>query len=209
MDYTDGRFNAPPSEGLESNFGRMPVATIGNQSIGQSAAINYYFAAEYGLMGKNNIEAAQIISVAEHLKEMKSSFLSLVTWGVEPKPEALDQWFDQGSTDIIGTADRKGQSKRYLKWYMGRLEPTLNTNGYAVGNQLSLADVLLYNTFMDTLELEQRANGVPNFRCEPFCNKERTELALAQHPRTLSSCHSVAAHPHIKKWLGMRGVQMF
>eukprot|EP01032_Pedospumella_encystans_P029749 gene29749-33585_t len=63
MDYVDGRFSAPTT-GLEVNLGRMPVATIGDHSIGQSSAINAYFASEFGLMGSNNIEAAHIVSIS-------------------------------------------------------------------------------------------------------------------------------------------------
>lgn len=187
----------------------MPVATIGNTAIGQSAAINQLIATECGLMGSSNIESAQIVSIAEHLKEMHGSFRTLVPANTTPKPENLDLWFDGGSTDLTGTADRKGQPTRYLKWWMGRMEHVVGGNGFAVGNKLSLADVLLYNSFMDTLRPEETAPGVFPYRTQPFASQARTAAVLAKHPKIQASCNTVATHPNIKKWLSMRGVQMF
>jgi len=131
----------------------MPLAIVGDASIGQSAAINYYLATECGLMGKSSLEAAQIISISEHLKEMNTAYRTIVPWGAEPSKDALDKWFDQGATDVTGTADRAGQSTRYLTWWMGRIEAVLGSSGFAVGDSLSLADVLLYNVFSEHLKV--------------------------------------------------------
>ena len=99
LDYTDGRYNTPTT-GLDANVGRMPVATIGDHSIGQSSAINMYFANEFGLMGSNHVEASQILAINEHLKEMDASYKTLVPWATKPQPGALDTWFDGGAQDI-------------------------------------------------------------------------------------------------------------
>jgi hypothetical protein len=48
----------------------MPAIQVGESSIGQSAAVNFYVASENGLLGSSNLEAAQIIAIAEHIKEM-------------------------------------------------------------------------------------------------------------------------------------------
>lgn len=182
---------------------------VGDQAIGQSSAINHYLATECGLMGKCNVEAAQITSVSEHVKEMTASFKSVVPWGKQPSPESLDKWFNGGSNDLSGVAVRTGQSSRYLNWWMGRMELSLGTKGFAVGAQMSLADILLFNAFMDTLSPEKTASGVPRYRCEPFGDKARTDAALAKHPKILASCNVVAAHPNIQKWIKNRDVQMF
>ena len=60
-DYVDGRFEGPTGD-LSANLGRMPLLTVGDQSVGQSAAINFYIASENGFLGNNNMEAAQIIA---------------------------------------------------------------------------------------------------------------------------------------------------
>ena len=187
----------------------MPVATVGNESIGQSSAINYYFAKEFGLMGGNNMEAAQIMAISEHLKEMQGSFKTITTNNVAPTPEALNLWFDGGAKDITGHADRPGQPQRYLTWWMGRIESVLGSKGFAVGGKLSLADVLLYSTFADSLSDEQTSKHCPEFKRFPFSDAQRSTAALVKHPKMNASCNTVAANANIQKWLKMRGVQNF
>jgi glutathione S-transferase len=207
-DYTDGRFEAP-AEGLDANLGRMPVIDVGSNSIGQSAAINFFIASENGLMGSNNLEAAQIISIQEHIKEMLTAYRTVTPYGSEPTPEQMDTWFNQGSTDLTGNAERAGYSTRYLKWWMGRMENVMGTKGYAVGDKLSLADVLLYNAFGEHLKDSEAAEGVTASRRGAFGSKERTDAALANHPRIKASVDAVANNANIQKWLSIRGVQGF
>jgi glutathione S-transferase len=206
--YEDGRFDAPPA-GLESNLGRMPVASIGGKSIGQSSAINFYIASECGLVGNNNFETAQIISVAEHIKELYQSYMKLVPWGSEPSAENSDLWFNQGSTDVTGPADSDGQPSRYLTWWGGRLEATLGDEGYAVGNKLSLADVLIYYTFAETLAADQAPPDFPQHRREPFGSKARVDAFLEKHPKIKASCDAVFNNEGIQKWRAIRGAQHF
>lgn len=206
-DYEDGRYSAPIGD-LTANLGRMPVISIGEETIGQSAAINFYIAIENGLMGSSNLEAAQIISISEHLKELMTAFRALVPYGQEPSAESLDKWFDGGATDTSGPAVGADRSNRFLSWFMGRMEATLGSEGFAVGNKLSLADVLIYETFAEFLK-DEEAGDLPQFRRESFCSKARTDLALSKHPKLKACCEAVASNANIKKWLDMRGVQSF
>ena len=148
--YTDGRFSEAPAP-LAANLGRMPICQAGDEFVGQSAAINFFIAAENGLMGTSNLEAAQIIAVCEHIKEMRNEWGKVVPYGAEPTAELLEKWFDTGAEDVSGTAER-GNS-RYMKWWSGRIEAALHNNGFAVGNKLSLADVVIYNTYVVCLML--------------------------------------------------------
>lgn len=206
--YEDGRFNAPP-EGLEQNLGRMPVVTVGDESFGQSGAINFVVASECGLMGSSTFDAGHILSISEHIKEMSQAFFKLVPWGTEPTAEKMDSWFDGGAKDLTGPADREGASTRYLSWYAGRIEAALGSGGYAVGDKLSLADVLIYYAFAETLADDQAGPDFPAFRKEPFGNKARTDEMLARHPRLKASCDAVASNENVQKWLRERGVQGF
>merc|ERR1711998_754259 len=86
---TDGMNGA-----LDSNLGRLPVLNCAEGAIGQSAAINYYVASECGLLGASTFEAAQILAFAEHIKELKSAYGSLVPFGTEPSKEAIKTFFD-------------------------------------------------------------------------------------------------------------------
>jgi glutathione S-transferase len=187
----------------------MPILQVGDTYIGQSAAISFYLAAENGLMGENNLEAAQIIAITEHIKEMNTVFRTIVEWGKAPSEEAANKWFDEGATDVTGPAVGEDRSSRFLKWWMGRIEATLAGNGFAVGNKLSLADVLLYYVFAEHLKDEECAADFPAFRREPFCDKARTDAALAKHPKIKASVDAVAANHNFQKWLSIRGVQTF
>lgn len=82
-------------------------------------------------------------------------------------------------------------------------------DGYAVGNKLSLADVLLYNALADSLTPEECAGDLPAHRREPFSSLEHCKAALAAHPRIAKCVASVAAHPNIVKWMSTRGKQGF
>ena len=186
----------------------MPVVTVGDTSIGQSAAINFYLASELGLLGSSNLEAAQIISIQEHLKELIQAFRSLLPPNGTPTEEILDTWFTGGSTDITGTADGSGRSTRYLPWFAGRIEQTLGSEGFAVGNKLSLADILLYNLFAETLK-DEEAGSVPQWRREPFGSKARMDAVLATCPKISASIAAVASNENFQKWLSIRGTQNF
>lgn len=208
QDYEDGRFAATP-EVCAANLGRMPLLSQGDETIGQSAAINYYVAAENGLLGSSNLEAAKIISIGEHVKEMMTGFRLVVPWGTEPKEEELAKWFDGGATDFTGPADRAGHSTRFLKWWLNRIEATLGDQGFAVGTKLSLADVALYNVFAEYLKDTEAAEGTPSWRKEAFCSKARTDAAVASCPKVAACCAAVANDANVQKYLSSRGVQMF
>lgn len=208
-DYEDGRFSAPPDCNLEQNLGRMPLVSIGDESVGQSGAINFLIASECGLMGSSTMDAAHILSISEHLKEMYQAYFKLVPFGVTPSDEDLDKWFNEGAKDVTGVADRAGQPTRYLSWWMGRIERVLGSDGFAVGGKLSLADVVLYYAFYETLADDQCAPDFPQQRKEPFGSKARMDALLAEHPRVKASCEAVASHENIKKWREIRGVQGF
>lgn len=226
-DYVDGRYyrdGQTPSEkakpyseasGLDANLGRMPTLSVGDAGIGQSAAINYYCAAENGLMGKSNLEAAQIIAISEHLKELMGADLGYrkvvppTNPPTDPTKEQLDTWFDTGAEDKTGTAEMGNRSERRFKWWCGRLEGCLGDGGFAVGGAVSLADVLLYNTFAECLTDAECQPTTPASRKEPFTSKARTDAALANFPKIKACCASVAGHPNIQKWLASRGKQNF
>lgn len=87
----------------------MPVLSMGGGegavTIGQSVSIHYYLAAEHGLMGSSILEAARILSVVEHVREMSAAYGALVPWGQEPGPGVTEMWLEGGADDAVGTAD--------------------------------------------------------------------------------------------------------
>ena len=177
--------------------------------VGQSVAINFFVAQHVGMMGASPLEAAQILAIGEHLKELMQAFRALVPYGAEPAPAALDTFFDEASaTDFTGPADGSKRAARQLLWFMGRMERLVG-DGFAVGGKVSLADVQIFNMFADSLTAEQAAGELPAHRREPFGSLARTSAALAKHPRLAKIVAGVAAHPNIIKWLAERGPQGF
>jgi glutathione S-transferase len=187
----------------------MPVIKVGEEFLGQSSAINYYVASELFLMGSSNFEAAKIISIEESLKEMHAAYHRLVPYGQSPTEEQHNEWFTGGATDVEGAANPSGKDKRYAIWYLGRIEKLLGTTGFAVGNQLSLADVLIYNLLAESLSPDQADSNVPACMFGPFGDKARTDAFLESYPRVKASIHAVASNENFQKWLQVRGVQKF
>ena len=188
---------------------RSALATVDGASIGQSVAINHFIAQHTGLLGANPVEASQILSFGEHIKELREAYAKLVPWGTEPSAAAADAVFDSvEAADATGPADSSKRDARLLLWYMGRLERLVG-DGFAVGGKLSLADILLFNAFADSLTPEQALGELPAHRREPFGSLARTQAALAKHPRLAKIVAGVAALPNIQKWLSTRGKQGF
>jgi glutathione S-transferase len=208
--YVDGRFGDNNAAGdLSANLGRMPILSVAEGSVGQSTAINFYVASETGLLGSSSLEAAQIIAITEHLKELMTAWRALVPYGTEPSAEKLDQWFTQGATDSEGVADRAGYATRYAKWFVGRIENTLGSTGFAVGNKLSLADVSLYNTFAEVMTDAEAPAETPQWKKECFGSKARVEELLKSSPKIQASINAVASNANFQKWLSVRGPQGF
>lgn len=110
---------------------------------------------------------------------------------------------------MSGPADRAGAATRYLTWWAGRIEAVLGDSGFAVGDKLSLADVLIYYAFFETLGDEHCAADTPQWKRDPFASQSRMTAFLASHPRILASCRRVADNENIQKWRSERGVQGF
>jgi glutathione S-transferase len=179
---------------------------INGQELGQSTAINFYFASEHNLMGKNNFEAACIVSIAEHLREMNAAYSALVPAGTQPTKQALDTWFEGGANDVHGHAIEETSSQRYLTWWMGRIERVVGPGGTAVGDRLSLADLLLYNTFAETETLRDEgiAEGGGQWRRGPMGDQARLEGMLSRHPKIKACCAHVAGLPGIQRLLALK-----
>lgn len=188
----------------------MPILECEHGSIGQSGAINFYVASECGLMGSSLFEAAQILSFVEHLAELKAAYVKLVPWGSKPSAEAEAAFFDlDEAKDFTGPADASKRPSRLLNWYLGRLEGLVGSNGFAVGGQLSLADVLIFNALAETLQPSEAAADFPSYRREPFGNAAKTAAALDTHPKIKAIVDNIAANQNMKKWLATRGKQGF
>jgi|Transcript_34937 glutathione S-transferase len=117
----------------DANLGRMPVMLVDGVPIGQIPVIKRIVAKRMGLYSDNDIEAAQIDMVNEHLIDVKKDYNDNKKVG----EEAVAEWF-----------------KTKLPEWMGKLEKCLGDN-FAVGNKISWADVELFTfitVFFDNVE---------------------------------------------------------
>jgi len=217
--YVDGRYfrdgftpsaNAKPYEEckdqLGANCGRLPVMSVGGTDIGQSTAINYYLAQTNGLFGKDALEGALIMNLSEHLKDMGMSKNKAMPYGQDVTDEMKKVWFETGAEDESpGPADGAKGGERFFKWWAKRIEFCVAGNGFAFGDKLSLADLLIYNAFAETMNPGEEAHdGVAQHRKEPWSDKAKTEAGLASCPKLKASIAAVASNENIQKWLKTR-----
>ncbi len=128
---------------FDINMGRIPVLDYkgpdGEFSIGHSRSIERFVAKKLGFFGSNDTEAALIDMITEHVRDIKQKYN-------DSKVGKKDADLEAAKTKFI--------SEDLPVWF-GKLEKCLSgTNGFAVGSNISLADVTIYslvNDFFDDL----------------------------------------------------------
>jgi glutathione S-transferase len=204
--FVDNKTNSPSGD-LASNLGRMPNIETSEGGIGQGMACNFYAASVNNLMGDSLFQSAKVMEMLGHISELKDVWYKIVPYGSEPSQEDLDKFFDSGGSDTEGVAQSRGE--RFLTWYLGRINAAITgTNGFAVGNRLSLADLVLYNVFAEFLTKEENADR-PDFKRHQFADAARTAALVSKYPKIQSSIDQVKANANIQKWIATRGPQNF
>jgi len=209
--FDDQRLNSnPEGNTLSANLGRMPVLKVdGVGSLGQSAAMYYYVASELGFNGANSFEAAQIISISEHLKELDAAYRKVFPWGSVPDEAALKDFFqNEEVNDFTGPAAASGQGKRKMTWFLGRLNEIMPDTGFSVGNKVSLADILLWKSFADEATPLEGKEG-PTHHLQPFGSSVLMKEALAKFPKLHKVVENMCNNEKLKSYLAARGPQAF
>eukprot|EP00479_Gromia_sphaerica_P003462 TRINITY_DN1403_c0_g1_i1.p1 TRINITY_DN1403_c0_g1~~TRINITY_DN1403_c0_g1_i1.p1 ORF type:complete len:399 (+),score=107.66 TRINITY_DN1403_c0_g1_i1:471-1667(+) len=108
-------------------YGQLPTLEVDGKLIAQSHAIERYLAEEFGLLGKNDVEAALIDAAGEHINDLFSSFFAIIFSG----------------------SDAEKFKKHYSEYLPGKLGPLENHvqqsgSGWIIGDRLSLADIQFY-----------------------------------------------------------------
>uniref|UniRef100_A0A0N4ZE22 glutathione transferase n=1 Tax=Parastrongyloides trichosuri TaxID=131310 RepID=A0A0N4ZE22_PARTI len=131
--FTDKRISRAewPAIKEKQPFGQLPVLEFDGKVLFQSRAIEKYLAKQFGLLGDDDFEAAQIDQYILSLDDVGNNLKPL--WGVtdEAKKEELKK---QISNDHVIPA---------LKRFEGFLHK--NGNKFFVGNKLSLADLAIFH----------------------------------------------------------------
>ena len=161
-------FAASRSAGeLAVNMDRAPVIVVdGKFELGQSKTIERYLARRLGLLGKDEVEAAQIDAITEHCRDIKDKYQK-----AKVDKEEKAKFFAETMPDFMQKMDKA----------IG-MGATGTTGPPLIGKTLSLADVTLFvfiKDFFDDKELA--ANSVAK------CPRLLASLkATGEHPNIVN-----------------------
>ncbi|CAD5112118.1 DgyrCDS1359 [Dimorphilus gyrociliatus] len=180
--YEDERISYEewPSRKSLTPFGKLPVLEDSGIEICQSTTINRYLAKKFNLFGKDEKESLLIDMVCECCYDM-----------VKP----LEKFECISSKDIEGKMkDYREKELPDLLKNLENLAKKYGSKGHFVGNRMSLADILFYNTF---------DYGIRTFYqvCDSSCLKNYEHLQ--------GICEEVKSNGNIAKWLNKRPVDQY
>jgi len=146
-------FDADKASGkLWESMNKLPTLEVDGQIICQSKAIERYLASTFGLMGTTALEAAKIDSLCECIRDFKDmyrdfkDFQKLRNGCAEDNELAKNKWFSETIAEKLGAFDKL----LALGVYQDKGKD--DDDVYAVGNRLSLADIVIYSFLVDFFE---------------------------------------------------------
>jgi len=161
--YVDDRLTGEQFGARKSSlrYTQVPMLTYNGEPIYQSLTIARFLAAEFNLVGKNNVEAAQANEIVDSVADLVAARYKVI-FGPEAERAAGMKKF---LSETVATA-------------LGRLEKLLQARGgqFLVGNQLTWADIYVYafydavgntgllNGFPGLTNLAWRVEGLPNIK---------------------------------------------
>jgi glutathione S-transferase len=129
-------FDALKASGaLDTSLGKVPFLTVDGQfKIGQSKAIERFLAGKFGMMGSNEIEAAQIDQLCESVRDVMDAFgkVRAIT-DAEAKTAAMTKWFAEDLPNWLKLIEKSIPA---------------GPGPYLVGSSVSLADVAYYRLLL-------------------------------------------------------------
>jgi len=186
---------------LAKNLNRVPVLNHNGEVIGQSSSIARYLSNQFGFLGANEAQAAQVDSMCEHIVDIKAAYRKAVPYGskltAEEQTEADSIWFDTPATPIL-----EGRKERQLRWFLDQVEVSLDHTGYSVGGRPSLADAYFFN-MLGEYAPELDAKG------EPFGSIAATGRVMEAYPKLFAVVMTFRASPGMSYYLETRGKMGF
>jgi len=177
-------FNTAKESGaLAVNLGRAPILEIDGAQIGQSHAIARFLARKYSMMGDDEIEAAQIDSIYEHVRDIKDAWIKV---RVNP---SLDEEAKKAATESHLSTDLPEWCKK-LEASMAQFK---GASGCAVGQKMSLADVAIYAWLSCYYPTDNSAN---------------VESAYAACPSIAAIVKAVGGNSGVQAWEAKRPATM-
>lgn len=167
--------NDKASGKLKRSLNKLPYLEIDGNIIPQSKAIERFLARRFNLMGTNDIEAARIDGICEVVRDVKDMYQSVRRLPEDEKESGMTKWFGE-------TLPNK----------LSDLEEILGDDSYSVGNQSSLADIILYALI-----------------CQFFDNKDASSEATNNCPRLSSIINRIKNDSNIINWINTRPLTAF
>ena len=152
---------------LLKSLNKVPFLTDDGNVICQSKAIERYIARKYNMMGSNLIQGAHIDSICECVRDFKDIYQRVRKTPEDEKESAMKVWFTETLVE-----------KLLL------LENILGSDGFSVGNSMSLADVVLYS-----------------FITQFFDNKKAALAVISTTPKIQKIIDNVSNNENLKRWL--------
>ena len=89
-------FDAAQQAGaFDAGMGKVPLLEVGEDAVPQSKAIERYVARMLGMVGTTELEAAQIDSVTEHVRDIKQAYQPHRKCNAEDPEGAQATWFNE------------------------------------------------------------------------------------------------------------------
>ena len=164
-------FDKDKEEGkLVRSLNKVPFLEVDGVVIPQSKAIERFLARRFNMMGDTELESAQIDSICECVRDFKDMYQPLRKLEGDEKEEGMKKWFSETLVERLEL-----------------LENNLDSEDFSVGNNLSLADVVLFT-----------------FITQFFDDKESAMKATETTPKIRGVINHVASLNRIKRWLKLR-----
>jgi len=126
------KFEDWPALKPKTRGGVLPVLVYNGQQFSQSQSVARFLCAEFGMMGKNNVEAAKINECVDNMYEVRAKYFTAAFAKEEERGEAvtaLAKEFEQKMALVAETAKELGKG------------------GFIVGGKLSFADIVCFDTW--------------------------------------------------------------
>ena len=171
---------------LWQSMDKLPFLEVDGEVISQSKAIERFLATKFDMMGSTSLEAAKIDSLCECVRDFKDMYQKVRSAPADEKDEAKSKFFNETLVErlvafnkIVAISSSPKQDNVFSFTDSEKL--------YAVGNKLSLADIVIYTFLVDF-----------------FDDKELIQKAYESCDKLKAIVHTVSKLEGVKKWLEIR-----
>eukprot|EP00455_Lapot_gusevi_P014580 TRINITY_DN172_c0_g1_i1.p1 TRINITY_DN172_c0_g1~~TRINITY_DN172_c0_g1_i1.p1 ORF type:complete len:208 (-),score=68.23 TRINITY_DN172_c0_g1_i1:194-817(-) len=152
-------------------FGQIPILEMDGKVLSQSVAITRYLAKKYNLVPANDYDAYLCDCYADGINDLRNAAGKAAQCPPEQKEAVLKQF----AAEVVPV---------YAQRYEGFLHANSNGEGFFVGNELTWADLFIFDFF--------------------FTIRHRFADSLNEAPLLTAFLDRIAARPNISAWMARR-----